>query len=60
MKFSSLATDELRYTLDPQDVYGSDFPEEAFPVLKEKEIRQYGGDRSKRLVMEAWGRVNNQ
>lgn len=56
-----LSTDELRYILDPQDVYGPDFPGETFRVLKEKEIRQYGEYRTKRLVMEAWGRltINN-
>lgn len=29
---------ELRYILDPTDVYGQDFPGETFRVLKEKEI----------------------
>jgi hypothetical protein len=34
----------LRYVLDPQEVYGSDFPwgGETFRVLKEKEIKTYG------------------
>lgn len=49
-----LTTDELRYILDPQDVYGSAFPGETFRVLKEKEIRQLGEYRTKRLVMEEW------
>jgi len=48
---------ELRYILDPQDVYGSDFPGETFRVLKEKEIRQYGEYRTRRLVLEAWERL---
>ncbi len=52
-----LTTEELRYILDPQDVYGPDFPGETFRVLKEKEIRQYGEYRTKRLVMEAWERM---
>lgn len=55
-----LTTDELRYILDPQDVYGPDFPGETFRVLKEKEIRNYGEYRTKRLVMEAWERLNKQ
>lgn len=32
----------------------SDFPGETFRVLKEKEIRQYGEYRTRRLVLEAW------
>ena len=44
------------YILDPQDVYGPDFPGETFRVLKEKEIRQYGEYRTRRLVLEAWKR----
>ena len=28
--------------LDPQEVYGSDFPGETFRVLKEKELKAYG------------------
>ena len=55
-----LTTDELRYILDPQDVYGPDFPGETFRVLKEKEIRNYGEYRTKRLVLEAWERMNKQ
>jgi hypothetical protein len=46
--------DELRYILDPKDVYGPDFPGETFRVLKEKEEKQYGGYRTRRLVLEAW------
>ncbi|MBN9389370.1 MAG: hypothetical protein J0I20_15185 [Chloroflexi bacterium] len=49
-----LTRDELRYILDPQDVYGPDFPGETFRVLKEKETRQYGEYRTRRLVLEKW------
>jgi hypothetical protein len=49
-----LTRDELRYILDPHDVYGADFPGETFRVLKEKETRQYGEYRTKRLVLAAW------
>lgn len=52
-----LTRDELRYILDPQDIYGPDFPGETFRVLKEKEIRQYGEYRTRRLVLEAWDRL---
>nr|HPN53944.1 N-6 DNA methylase [Anaerolineaceae bacterium] len=55
-----LTRDELRYILDPQDVYGPDFPGETFRVLKEKEIRQYGEYRTRRLVLEAWDRLEGE
>jgi hypothetical protein len=44
----------LCYILDPKEVYGEDFPGETFRVLKEKETRQYGEYRTRRLVLEAW------
>jgi hypothetical protein len=49
-----LSRDELRYILDPSDVYGPEFPGETFRVLKEKEIKKYGEYRTRRLVLEAW------
>jgi len=52
-----LNRDELRYILDPSDVYGPDFPGETFRVLKEREIRAYGEYRTRRLVLEAWDRL---
>jgi hypothetical protein len=52
-----LTRDELRYILDPQDVMGADFPGETFRVLKERELRQYGEYRTRRLVLEAWDRL---
>jgi|GEM_PF-3372882 hypothetical protein len=33
-----------------------DFPGEAFRVLKERELREYGEYRTRRLVLEAWDR----
>jgi hypothetical protein len=57
-KLYGLTTEELRYILDPQDVYGPDFPGETFRVLKEKEIRQFGEYRTRRLVLESWERLN--
>ena len=52
-----LTRDELRYILDPTDVMGEDYPSETFRVLKEKEVREYGEYRTRRLVLEAWGRL---
>jgi hypothetical protein len=49
--------DELRYILDPTDVKGADYPSETFRVLKEKEIRHFGEYRTRRLVLEAWDRM---
>uniref|UniRef100_UPI000552A97A endonuclease domain-containing protein n=1 Tax=Chloroflexus sp. MS-G TaxID=1521187 RepID=UPI000552A97A len=50
---------------DPLDPAGyatraaaSTFPGETFRVLKEKEIRQYGEYRTRRLVLEAWERLS--
>ncbi len=52
-----LKRDALRYILDPADVKGPDYPSETFRVLKEKEIRQFGEYRTRRLVLEAWDRM---
>lgn len=49
-----LTRDELRYILDPADIYGPDFPGETFRVLKEKEIKAHGEFRTQRLVLAAW------
>ena len=38
-KLYGLTRDELRYILDPADVYGEDFPSETFRVLKNNEIK---------------------
>lgn len=59
-KLYGLTTEELRYILDPQDVYGPNFPGETFRVLKEKEMRLYGEYRTRRLVLEAWERMNKK
>lgn len=49
-----LTRDELRYILDPKDVYGPDFPGETFRVLKEKEEKRFGEYRTRRLVLKAY------
>jgi len=46
--------DELRNILDLKEVHGEDFPGETSRVLKEKEIKQFGEYRTRRLVLEAW------
>lgn len=56
-KLYGLTRDELRYILDPADVYGPDFPSETFRVLKNNEIKQFGEYRTQRLVLEAWDRM---
>jgi hypothetical protein len=56
-KLYGLNREELRYILDPKDVYGPDFPGETFRVLKEKEERRYGEYRTKRLILAAWDRL---
>lgn len=52
-----LSEQDLRYILDPQDVYGPTFPGETFRVLKEKDIRRYGEYRTRRLVLEAFAKL---
>lgn len=53
-KLYSLNEQELRYILDPADVYGEDYPSESFRVLKEKEIAEFGEYRTRRMVLDAW------
>jgi hypothetical protein len=56
-KLYGLTRDELRYILDPADLYGQDFPSETFRVLKNNEIKKYGKYRTQRLVLEAWDKI---
>jgi hypothetical protein len=49
-----LTRDELRYILDPADVYGAGYPSETFRVLKQREIKEFGEYRTARLVLGAW------
>ncbi len=53
-KLYGLTREELRYILDPSDIYGSEFPGETFRVLKNNEIKQYGEYRTQRMVLAAW------
>jgi hypothetical protein len=45
---------ELRYMLDPKDIFGGDFPSETFRVLKEHEQKHLGEYRTRRLVLDAF------
>ena len=56
-KLYGLTRDELRYVLDPADVMGEDYPSETFRVLKNKEINEFGEYRTRRLVLEAWDKL---
>jgi hypothetical protein len=49
-----LTTDELRYILDPEDICGEGCINQTFRVLKDREIRELGEYRTKRLVLTAW------
>jgi N-6 DNA Methylase len=53
-KLYGLTRDELRYILDPSDIYGAEFPSETFRVLKNKELKEHGEYRTQRLVLAAW------
>ena len=52
-----LTRDDLRYILDPSDMMGDDYPSETFRGLKSKEIRYLGEYRTRRLVLEAWDKM---
>ena len=49
-----LTTEDLRYILDPEDVCGKGCINETFRVLKDREIREFGEYRTKRLTLAAW------
>jgi len=46
--------EELRYILDPKNVFGSDYPSETFRILKERDERKFAEYRTQRLVLEAF------
>ena len=52
-----LTRDELRFILDPSDVFGQDYPTETFRVLKKNDIQRYGEYRTAKLVLQAWDRL---
>jgi hypothetical protein len=56
-KLYGLTRDQLRYILDPADVYGPDYPSETFRVLKNNDYAKYGEYRTAKLVLDAWDRL---
>lgn len=48
---------ELQYILNPEDVVGPNFPGETFRVLKDREEKEYGEYRTRRLVLKAFDRL---
>lgn len=53
-----LSRDELRYILDPAEVMGDDYPTETFRGLKSNELARHGEYRTRRLVLDAWDRLD--
>jgi hypothetical protein len=58
-KLYGLTRDQLRYILDPADVHGPDYPSETFRVLQKNEMTKYGEYRTRRLVLDAWDRMES-
>lgn len=58
-KAYGLTRDELRYILDPADVMGDDYPSETFRVLKNNELKEFGEYRTRRLVLDAWDKLES-
>lgn len=56
-KLYGLNFDELRYILDPSDMYGDSYPTETFRGLKNNETNRFGEYRTRRLLLEAWDRL---
>jgi hypothetical protein len=56
-KLYGLSRDQLRYILDPADIYGPTHPSETFRGLKKNEIAKYNEYRTARLVLDAWDRM---
>jgi hypothetical protein len=52
-----LSRDDLRYILDPEDIMGEGYPSQTFRGMRDKEIRHLGEYRTRRLVLEAWDRM---
>ena len=57
-KLYGLNDEELRYILDPEDIFGAGCIHETFRVLKSNDIKEFGEYRTKRLVLEAWNKLN--
>lgn len=59
-RLGGLTRDGLRYIPDPAHVAGTDYPTETRPVIKASELRQFGEYRTRRLVLEACDRMDNE
>ena len=53
-----LNEEDLRYILDPEDVCGPGCINQTFRVLKDRELRELGEYRTRRLVLSAWHRFH--
>ncbi len=49
-----LTKDEMLYILDPTNVLGEGCDTETFKALQNREIREFGGYRTQRLILDAW------
>lgn len=54
-----LNREDLAYLLDPKGEMGENYPSVTFPSLKEEEISKYGEFLTKRLVLEAFDKLEN-
>jgi hypothetical protein len=52
-----LTREELRYILDPKDLFGANFPGETFRILRNRDVSEYGEYRTRRLVLEAFDKL---
>lgn len=52
-----LARNDFRYILAPEDVIGERCQSETFRVLQNKELREFGEYRTRRLALEAYDRL---
>lgn len=49
---------EICYVLNPKDVLGSEFPSETFRVFREREQKEFGEFRTRRLVLAAFDKLS--
>lgn len=52
-----LTRNELEFVLDPSEAESPDYPSVTFPGLKNKELKRYGEFRTRRLVLEAFDKI---
>lgn len=57
-KYYGLTSEKLCKILDPKDIFGPNFSRESFHFLKEKEEREYGEYCTRRLILEAWDKID--